>query len=98
MIKIFVSPRLRLLSTTIYCNMIYIPLADDTPMVTGGGAKVFYFPDEKSGGESSKPSSQVISDLGDVTYLSNKPENDTDDEFCFLGDEPGMGRVVSTFY
>ncbi|KAJ8968662.1 hypothetical protein NQ314_002185, partial [Rhamnusium bicolor] len=59
---------------------------------TGTGAKLFFFPDEhhflKNLPRSNPP--QVTCDLGDIAYNPNK-SSDTDDEFCFVGNEAGLG-------
>lgn len=59
------------------------------------GAKLFFFPDEKNPiPDTIKPVSQVTTDLGDLTYRTSR-NSDTDDDFCIIGDEAGLGIVVS---
>lgn len=74
---------------------IYVPfVADDTPVSSSNGAKLFFFPDENlTTQDRGKPLPQVTTELGDITYRSNK-SSDTDEEFCFLGDEAGSGLLV----
>lgn len=62
------------------------------------GAKLFFFPDESFPlqDQPSKPLPQVTQELGDITYLAHK-SSDTDDEFCFVGDEAGLGILVSIY-
>ncbi|KAK5648479.1 hypothetical protein RI129_003371 [Pyrocoelia pectoralis] len=63
----------------------------NTDDVNNLGAKMFFFPDESNPiSEQGKPSLQVTRELGDVTFRSNK-SSDTDDDFCFVGDETGLG-------
>lgn len=58
------------------------------------GARMFFFPDEKNPiQDTMKPIPQVTHELGDVTYRSSK-SSDTDDEFCFIGDDAGLGVIV----
>lgn len=73
-------------------------IVEDVKVTSKDGAKVFFFPDENLPLENSgKPLPQVTSELGDITYLSNK-SSDTDEEFCFLGDEAGVGIMVSQLF
>lgn len=54
------------------------------------GAKLFYFPDEKEALEKlpSHNIPQVTADLGEINpYHFGSADNETDDEFCFLGDD-----------
>lgn len=68
--------------------------SENTPVVANDGAKLFFFPDENATfQEAGKPPPQVTTELGDVTYPSNK-SSDTDDDFCFIGDEAGSGILV----
>lgn len=74
---------------------MFIVESENVSSEANGGAKVFFFPDENlTAKDNGKPLPQVTADLGDVTYLSNK-SSDTDEEFCFLGDEAGIGVTVS---
>ncbi|CAG9820878.1 unnamed protein product [Phaedon cochleariae] len=59
---------------------------------SNAGAKLFYFPDEAQQLQDlpHKPLPQVTSELGDITFHSNK-SSDTDDDFCIIGNEPGLG-------
>ncbi|KAF5283909.1 hypothetical protein FQA39_LY04729 [Lamprigera yunnana] len=68
-----------------------VSVQDDVIDINHLGAKLFFFPDESNPlPESGKPLPQVTRELGDVTFRSNK-SSDTDDEFCFVGDEAGLG-------
>lgn len=61
-------------------------------------SRMFFFPDE--GGrpqDGGKPLPQVAKELGDVAYRSNK-SSDTDEEFCIVGEEAGLGIMVSTLF
>lgn len=58
---------------------------------------MFFFPDEGHPlPEAGKPLPQVTRELGDITFRSNR-SSDTDDDFCFLGDEAGLGILVGVF-
>lgn len=73
-------------------------IVEDIKITSKVGAKVFFFPDENLPLENiGKPLPQVTSELGDIAYLSNK-SSDTDEEFCFLGDEAGIGIMVSQLF
>nr|CAI5847822.1 unnamed protein product [Callosobruchus analis] len=67
------------------------PFPDNLPPT---GAKLFFFPDEHHVPQPpeplGKPLPQVTNELGD---LSRRPVqgSDTDDEFCFVGNETGLG-------
>lgn len=64
---------------------------EDGTLFENDGAKVFFFPDENvTVQDVGKPLPQVTSELGEVAFPSNK-SSDTDEEFCFLGDEAGCG-------
>ncbi|XP_072387744.1 autophagy-related protein 2 homolog A isoform X1 [Diabrotica undecimpunctata] len=66
---------------------------DNTMHSSNLGAKLFYFPDEKQLIQQetlSKPLPQVTYELGDIAYHSSR-SSDTDDEFCIIGKEPGLG-------
>ncbi|CAG9834337.1 unnamed protein product [Diabrotica balteata] len=69
-------------------------VVEDNPMHSSNlGAKLFYFPDEKQLIQQetlSKPLPQVTYELGDIAYHSSR-SSDTDDEFCIIGKEPGLG-------
>ncbi|KAI4468676.1 autophagy-related 2 isoform a [Holotrichia oblita] len=55
------------------------------------GAELFFFPGESNlSADNGKPLPQVTTELGDVVYRSNK-SSDTDDEFCFVDRETGLG-------
>lgn len=41
-----------------------------------------------------KPLPQVTCELGDVTIASNR-SSDTDDDFCFVGNEAGLGTITN---
>lgn len=57
------------------------------------GAKMFFFPGERQQDELetlSNPLPQVTCELGDIKLHSNR-SSDTDEEFCIIGNEAGLG-------
>ncbi|KAK4884514.1 hypothetical protein RN001_000785 [Aquatica leii] len=68
-----------------------VSVQDEVIDMSSLGAKMFFFPDESNPlPEMGKPLPQVTRELGDVAFRSNK-SSDTDDDFCFVGDEAGLG-------
>lgn len=65
--------------------------------VNGSSSRMFFFPDEGRPQEGGKPLPQVAKELGDIAYRSNK-SSDTDEEFCIVGEEAGLGIMVSKHY
>ncbi|CAG9863843.1 unnamed protein product [Phyllotreta striolata] len=64
----------------------------DTLVASNPGAKLFYFPDEKQlQRDEFRPPLQVTYELGDVAAHRSSRGSDTDDEFCIVADEPGLG-------
>lgn len=71
----------------------YIYFLDDSNFANAG-AELFFFPGESNLNlNNGKPLPQVTTELGDVTYRSNK-SSDTDDEFCFVDRDTGLGILV----
>ncbi|XP_056630005.1 autophagy-related protein 2 homolog A [Diorhabda sublineata] len=67
---------------------------EDKISAFGIDPEVFYFPGEKHMAQQDTISQlppQVKYELGDVTYNSNR-SSDTDDEFCFIGKDSGLGH------
>ncbi|KAB0799030.1 hypothetical protein PPYR_06910 [Photinus pyralis] len=68
-----------------------VSVEDESDEINNLGAKMFFFPDESNPIVAlGQPPLQVTRELGDVAFRSNK-SSDTDDDFCFVGDEAGLG-------
>lgn len=64
------------------------------------GVDVFFFPDENEPLSpetlKSKPTTPIrVKRSETVPTLSSNRSSDTDDDFCFVGDEAGLGIMVS---
>lgn len=77
--------------------------ATDTPQEMQNsqltGVDVFFFPDENqplpSETAGSKPPTPIVTQrVSSANVLTSNRSSDTDEEFCFVGDEAGLGIMV----